>query len=74
MSATRYQVRISCSDCTNQDPQGCFDGDTELLVEEWPNETVKLFSTKEEAEHAGYDATRDCGPWTFDIEEFEEEK
>jgi hypothetical protein len=48
---------------------GCFDGGSDLLYgkgADW--ETVREFATVEEAEAAGWEATKDCGPWEFDVE------
>jgi hypothetical protein len=58
-----YRVRLSCSDCTGEDPLGCFDGGTELL------NNGQEFATIEDAERAGDDETRGCAPWDYEIEE-----
>lgn len=56
-----YRVRLSCPDCSDgQDPQGCFDGDTELLEEQ--------FSSIAAALAAGHAATRNS-IWDFSIED-----
>src|SRR6266702_7141491 len=45
----KYRYRLSCPDCTDIDPQGCFDGGTHTSEE--------IFDTPEEASEAGYKAT-----------------
>lgn len=60
----KYRVRVSCSDCTGEDPLGCFEGGTEVLEES--------FASRAEAQRAGEDYTKDCGPWDFEVEEEEE--
>lgn len=65
----RYRVRLWCSDCTGEDPQGCFDGDTQLLSDDAPPFDVRLFATLREAVDAGYDATDgNAAPREFDVE------
>jgi len=56
-----YKVRLHCEDCSWEDPQGCFGGETELML--------PIFATREEAEDAGIEATTDCGPWDYTVEE-----
>lgn len=66
----RYQVRLWCRDCQG-DSYGCFDGDSELLeTNEYPY-TTALFDSKEVAEDAGFKEIGDCGPWEFEVEEYE---
>ena len=45
----KYHYRLSCPDCTDIDPQGCFDGGTHTSEE--------IFDTPQEACDAGYKAT-----------------
>lgn len=47
---SRYRYRLTCPDCTDIDPQGCFDGGHYDSEEE--------FATVEEATEAGHKATR----------------
>lgn len=63
-----YRVRLWCRDCTGQDPQGCYDGGTELIREPHPSFEVRKFATLREAIDAGYEATRGCAPLEFDVE------
>ena len=46
-----YRVRVSCPDCTGEDPDGCNDGA--------PWELHATFATRKAAEEAGSRATRD---------------
>jgi hypothetical protein len=63
--AMSYRVRLWCRDCTGEDPQGCFDGGSELL--ESPLGVVADYGTEEEAEAAGRQAVRNCGPWEYEV-------
>ncbi len=58
-----YRVVLYCSDCTGEDPDGCFDGGTEALEE--------TFTDLELAHEAGWKATHDVGPWGYVIEDVE---
>ena len=62
-----FRVRLWCRDCTGSDDRGCFDGGTEIVSEPSNWQTVKRFTTLREAVDAGYEETRDCGPWEFDV-------
>jgi hypothetical protein len=53
-----YHYRLSCPDCTDIDPQGCFDGGT------YTSETA--FDTPQAAGDAGYQATRNT-IYTFEV-------
>lgn len=64
---TEYRVEIFCTDCTGQDPMGCFDGGSQILCESERPYLVKSFTELEQAKDAGYDATEDTGPWEFKI-------
>lgn len=64
-----YFVRLSCPDCTGEDPQGCFDGGTELIDEKISGKwRPKPFATIAEALAAGYDAIDDS-IYRFEIED-----
>ena len=67
MSEPHFRVRLWCRDCTGEDNKGCFDGGTELLSDTQPPFCVRTFDTLHAAVDAGYEATRDCGPWEFDV-------
>ena len=54
----KYKVIISCPDCTDEDPQGCFDGGTE----------EEIFDTFKKAEEYGWKITGD-NIWKFEIVE-----
>lgn len=64
-----YFVRLSCRDCTGEDPLGCFDGETELLHGGRENNfEPQSFATLDDAKRAGDIAT--CGPpWEFTVED-----
>jgi hypothetical protein len=55
----KYIAVVWCPDCNGVDFQGCFDGGVERHGP---------FATREEAERAGEEATRDS-IWRYDIEE-----
>jgi len=64
-----YYVEIYCRDCTGADPDGCFDGGSEILSEKerpWP--AIK-FESVEAAKDAGWDRVSDCGPWEFHVKD-----
>jgi hypothetical protein len=64
-----FTVRIWCRDCTGQDDMGCFEGGSDLLHEMKHPFTLREFATLEEAKDAGWEETKDCGPWEFDVEQ-----
>lgn len=55
----RYRYRLWCHDCTDEDPQGCFDGGTQTSEE--------TFDTPGEAADAGADYVDDVGPWDYEV-------
>jgi hypothetical protein len=60
-----HYARIWCQDCTGEDFMGCFEGSTELLGP---------FATVKEADKAGYEHTKDCGPWYWEVTTSDPEK
>lgn len=58
-----FRVRMSCRDCTGEDPMGCFDGGTELLGDDAP----ELFATLRDAVQAGRELHFQ-GPMEWDVE------
>lgn len=66
-SPTTFRVRLWCRDCTGEDPQGCFDGGTQLLETSAPPFDPATFPTLSAAVDAGHAETKDCGPWEFDV-------
>lgn len=63
-----FRVRLWCSDCTGVDPQGCYDGGTELLRE------GRTFATLRAAVDAGYEETKDGAPRKFDVIDSDDEE
>ena len=66
-----YLVEVWCGDCRHEDPLGCFDGGSEWITGEGlgsKSEAVE-FKTREEAEDAGDEQVRNCGPWRYTIHE-----
>lgn len=56
-----WKVVVWCHDCMNQDPYGCFDGESSTYDER--------FSTQAEAEAFAEARRRDHGsPWQYDVE------
>jgi hypothetical protein len=66
-AAAPFRVKVWCRDCTGQDDMGCFDGGTEILHERKAPFALREFATLEEAKAAGWEETKDCGPWEFDV-------
>ncbi len=57
----KYRCVIWCPDCTGEDPQGCFDGGSD----------IEVFDTKEEAIAYGEKCTAQS-IWRYDTEEVSE--
>jgi len=53
-----YRYRIWCKKCSGV-PEGCFGGGTA--------ESKKTFETPELADEDGYDATKKCAPWMYEV-------
>ena len=54
-----WRVKLWCGSCVGEDPMGCFEGGSEVQDER--------YATRAEAEAAGEEKTKDCGPWVFDV-------
>lgn len=63
-----FVVRMWCSDCSyGADPQGCFDGGTELLSSDDPPYDPEVFSSLRAAVDAGHELGLEA-PLHFNIE------
>lgn len=56
----RWRYRLWCPDCTGVDPDGCFEGGTELSED--------TFETEQEAVAAAITACYDDSIWRYEIE------
>jgi hypothetical protein len=55
----KYRIKLWCRDCVNEDPAGCFNGETEIQEEQFDN--------VEDAEKFGDDLTDSDGLLEFTI-------
>lgn len=60
-----YFVRLSCRDCTGEDPRGCFDGGTEMLEDEHSEQ--RIFADVASAREAGRAEMRTCPVWEYEV-------
>lgn len=60
-----YFVRLSCRDCTGEDPQGCFDGGTEILEDEHGEQRTFLGAAA--AREAGDAQIRASALWWYEV-------
>lgn len=62
-------VVLSCSDCTGEDPDGCFDGGTESVYED--PKTHEPIMSEDQANEIGWRIIANVGPWEFRAEKID---